>query len=375
MFVYVPERLYEFIKDFHEFIEFQNRLADSYKIFSYSDFVEGSKSTVSEDFIETSNRFCEYLLSAARENGYPELPIKLCYQYNIDYSYDNLVNMYHNTMMDNESRFYLLGAITNICYTYNMDMLFTWIEEYINLYNKLNTIDLKKLSFYIHENYIINIIKARINQCNDVIDYHTIDDAINLAKNTIDKVAEISPEYIDHLSYLYYEMIAYIIRASKINPSIPIEPLFTIENIFYKKSFQYNMYNYFIVATYIELLEVYGDRRNLDRFKYIYEHLLKYVNNSMKNYEKYFKGLLKYNKNMVFQSMLHIRRIIKIGMMFHKTDILPYLSREDYNLIMSDDILENCNFEENKMFSKKILFQKMLEETDSICESYNRFIR
>ena len=78
---------------------------------------------------------------------------------------------------------------------------------------------------------------------------------------------------------------------------------------------------------------------------------------------------------MVFQSMLHIRRIIKIGMMFHKTDILPYLSREDYNLIMSDDILENCNFEENKMFSKKILFQKMLEETDSICESYNGFIR
>lgn len=374
MFIYVPERLYEFIKDNPEFIKFRDRLADSYKISSYSDFVAGSKSIVSEDFIETSNRFCEYLLSSAKENEYPELPIKLCYQYNIDYRYDSLVDMYHHDMMDIESRFYLLGAITNICYAYNMDMLFTWIEEYIHLYDKLNMTDLKKLSFYVHENYIIDVIKAHMSHY-EVIDYNVIDDAINLAKNTIDKVLEISTDYMDHLSYLYYEMIAYIIRASKINPSIPIEPLFTIENIFYKKSFQYNMHNYFIVATYIELLEIYGDRRNFDRFKYIYEHLLKYVNNSMKNNEKYFKGLLKYDKNMVFQSMLHIRRMIKIGMMFHKTDILPYLSRDDYNLIMSDNILQNCNFEENKMFSKKILFQKMLEETDSICESYNGFIR
>ena len=374
MFTYIPDLLYSKIKDDQTFNIFSNKLDSFYDISSYLSFIKSAKSVTSEDFIETSTRFCEYLLASARKNEYPELPIKLCYQYNIDCSYDNLVDMYHNDMMDIESRFYLIGAITSVCYAYNMDMLFTWINEYIHIYDKLDITDLEKLSFHVHANYITNVIKAHMSHY-EVIDYHVIDDAINLAKNTIDKISEISTDYIDHLSYLYYEMIVYIIRASKINPSIPIEPLFTIENIFYKKSFQYNMHNYFIVVAYIELLEVYGDRRNLDRFKYIYEHLLKYVNNSMKNYEKYFKGLLKYDKNMVFQSMLHIRRIIKIGMMFHKTDILPYLSREDYNLIMSDDILENCNFEENKMFSKKILFQKMLEETDSICESYNGFIR
>lgn len=359
MYGYIPENVYNKIKDTDEYKAMgsmidDGKAVDNFEDAFYRDHELQTKDNRAEAYkktiIELTAKYC------------PEfnLPVLLILNWNLPKS--DLLNLYkEKDKYNDESVLYLISYIASRSYEdHTQD---DWAAIYKETYEKV--IDKKSLSAYCHENYIL---KASSHFAQETrMSGNFLEENMANLKTIRDSVLTIIPEdSADMIKHNYLESVRYIIDvlmanhdgvdAAKQISDYRINHLFDVK-------FQYQTISYAIMDIYDKCYDVLFGVRDLTQAMYLMEHLFKYVDYAMRDKEKFFRGLEYYDKINQYGTLCIIRKMLRISTFLPGLGFkLKNLSEKDEAFIMQ----QKYDLDRFPSETVQLIFSRHLKKSDDL---------
>ena len=362
MYYYIPENLYNSIKDDPEYIKYTGILDsfDKPKTFEESFY---NYYNLTQKCGDTIDQYRKYLTDFAKAHcDIESLPMKLT-QYGHTITKDELLGYWvKKDTLSNEEKLFLIGYIHNL--SYEDGSYLNWSKEYVTLYEGLSEDERKKLSAYCYENYITKGVEYyATNMVTNKVD-NFLEVAIAKAKELLNDVLKYD-ESSDTLKHNYYESLRFIIYCIGLNyPDTAAKQIsdFSMDKFFDQK-FQYKAISYAIMDIFDKVYDIFICDRDFKNAFYVLKHMFKYVDFGLKDPGTFFRALEYYDKVNQYGMLCIVRKMIRISRYMPGLDLsLKNLSADDENFIMSQ------SFDLDKIISSSVryTFTNYLNKSDTM---------
>lgn len=334
MYLYLPERIYDIIKDEPKYQEINS-------------YIE--KTMISESFEESfynSDVFVKSEKGMIYMNELENLIKDKCPQYldefdivmNDSYLKKDLVDMYENNEYDIETKLFLISQIINNSYADNTYQ--QWMRVYIENIPINDEKIMKSLASYCHENYMLNSSVIYANEIE--INEKFLDENIKFLKKYKEKIESyigesdtITHNYLEGIRYVF-SMMFYRVK----DPSLCAKMIDNIEShkTFDEIEFQYNNHSYALMDIYDKCFDAYFTNREINKAFTILESMISYIDESLSEGSIFFRGLQYFDKINQYNMALIIRKLIKLSYIFPKLNLkLNNLKDSDRKFILMDE--------------------------------------
>lgn len=340
MILYLPERLYDEIKDNQDFIDISEQMED---IYTEKNTFEHAITTnwVDNDEIKALGIKLDKLI----ETFFKDKP-NYIEEYKINngkYSKQEMIVKYetgNSEVYDYENKFFLLSNILNKSYE---DGTYTeYMKPYVNLFESTSLEEKKEmnLSKYIWLKYMhakLYVMATKINFVDMKWDKSFADQALQL----LDELNVYDDTDIFENSFL--EAYLEAVQTVMVNiPKLPSQEILNllgrVNGIVNEKSFQY--YNCsFSVLSYMDTINnLYLFKGDFTAFHHMTSTIVDYINDSLYYIENTLRGLSYYDKSNHAMYAILIRKYLKLtDYCDYMRDIkIKYLSDTDKEFILSD---------------------------------------
>ena len=352
MIYYLPERIYEVLKNDDEVIEALLSIEEKFEKYNtFKDFMAGYSKlqgdiNIRNNFISTNNLIRNKLADNKT----------LALQFDINdgvISLDGMKKLYFNGKeidgVDLENKFFLISNICNQTEDHGEYELF--IKRFIDLYDSTDTPVVNKLSKYIHLKYMYcRIYMMGVNQ-------NTID--TNWESLFIDN-AHMVYKYIEKLvndkditTNYYLEAFATAIRRINFNREgkYQFDTAWLHDVLTYvlmglrneegsDMDFQYEKFSVGYLALLDEAATIYCLTNDRVEFNFVLNKIVDYINRALSDEKKLLRGLAFYDKVNHNMFAAIIRKYIKVLAGIKTSLKINGLSDEDREYILSDNLGE-----------------------------------
>lgn len=344
MLYYLPERVYNLVKDTEEFQLINEKIAESFN---------GVRTLVDaiawEEKINTKyTSFTLDEINLMLDKYIPEhMWVETLVCADPSYNKDRLLVLYNDLTQDDETRLFILSNIIN--WSYDDRTYPTFQNIYKNYYESIEWNKLKDMSAYVHLKYITASTETLCRR----IDDKATPTYLNTIKEHLDTLREKYKDIIDKdiLDYEYLEVFAHCITLmtdemssdtaayEALNSTTIDEDLFNIQYG------DYSIAKVSILNTKFELAFACRDFAAACRY---FDLLVKYTNLGLSNIEKLLNGLMIYDKIMIEMYTASLRRILKVLPNLESDQTLDNLNIIDKNFALATekDILSAAKSEE-----------------------------
>ena len=368
MIYYLPERIYEVLKNDDEVITKLLEIEEKFEGYNnFKDYISGysrlnDSAETKELYIRTNN----LIRNKLHGNKFLEKEFDIN---NGDVSLEEMEKWYffgnESTGIDLENKFFLLSNIMNKAEDHSVYE--KYMKEYTSLYQSLDEEDRNKLSKYIHLKAMYALIYCSAMATKNEEDFETnweslfIDDLHRIYLNTLEITGD-----IDITTNYYLEAFATAIKRVNYNrEQLELYDVSWLRNvIFYillglrneessDTLFQYETVSigYLNVLDEIATLDcLNGDK---EEFNYILEKIVDYINRALSDNKKLLRGLSFYDKVNHNMFAAVVRKYLKVLAGIKTVLKINGLSDEDKRYILSADLGDITAAAPNKLQEKR----------------------
>ena len=365
MIFYLPERIYNLVKDTDEFTLIQGKMEESFK--SVSTLIDGMA------WIEkiSANKYLSFVLDEVElmiEKYIPEnMQIETMVCVNTSYNKEKLLALYNDYTQDEETRLFILSNIINWSYDDRTYPVFQNI--YKNYYESIEWDKLKEMSSYVHLKYITASTETL---CRKIKDKST-PEYLNTIKEYLDSCRAKYKDIVDKdiLDYEYLEVFAHCITlmtdemSSDYAAYTALNSTSIDEDLFNIQYGDYSIAKVSILNTKFELAFACRDFNAACRYL---DLLIKYTNLGMSDMQKLLRGLMIYDKSMIEMYAASVRRILKLLHNINADETLSNIKAIDKDFALSDEETIS-NFYKVNTDQGVLSFQKTLKHYDDWLEN------
>lgn len=333
MIAYVPERIYEKIKDLQEYKDIDARVTaikarcQTLKDWVYSD----DESFYGEDGVK-----CQKDLEALVQAKCPEYLVQ--YKVNSkEFTKEDLLDMYKSKKYDEETNFFILSAI--IDFSYEDGTYAYFLDEIVEYYNSLSEEVKVTLSNYVHFKYMYAKCYTLALHSTVFYDKYYIN-LFNKQYSVYQKALEYTKDSDTGNNYIL-EALADSVQVLGLNRA-PEDTVFEYLKLIYQLAenlqFQYENYS----AAYIKIMDLMNDMylyyRELTDFVNQSLIIYKYISSAMASPSKLYKGLNYYDKCNHGMFAISVYKYLKLKDLVpifrvSREALVRNLSVEDYEFI------------------------------------------
>ena len=332
MIFYLPERIYNLVKDTDEFTLIQSKMEESFK--SVSTLIDA---IAWENKLNTKyTRFILDEVDLMIDKYIPEnMQIEILVCADVSYNKDKLLALYNDYTQDEETRLFILSNIINWSYDDRTYPVFQNI--YKNYYESIEWDKLKEMSSYVHLKYITASTETL---CRKIKDKST-PEYLNTIKEYLDSCRAKYKDIVDKdiLDYEYLEVFAHCITlmtdemSSDYAAYTALNSTSIDEDLFNIQYGDYSIAKVSILNTKFELAFACRDFNAACRY---FDLLIKYTNLGLSNMSKLLRGLMIYDKIMIEMYAASVRRILKVIPNINTEEDLSNIKTIDKDFVLSD---------------------------------------
>lgn len=332
MIFYLPERIYNLVKDTDEFTLIQSKMEESFK--SVSTLIDA---IAWENKLNTKyTRFILDEVDLMIDKYIPEnMQIETLVCADVSYNKDKLLALYNDYTQDEETRLFILSNIINWSYDDRTYPVFQNI--YKNYYESIEWDKLKEMSSYVHLKYITASTETL---CRKIKDKST-PEYLNTIKEYLDSCRAKYKDIVDKdiLDYEYLEVFAHCITlmtdemSSDYAAYTALNSTSIDEDLFNIQYGDYSIAKVSILNTKFELAFACRDFNAACRY---FDLLIKYTNLGLSNMSKLLRGLMIYDKIMIEMYAASVRRILKVIPNINTEEDLSNIKTIDKDFVLSD---------------------------------------
>lgn len=358
MLYYLPERIYNLVKESDEFKLISEKVEESFT---------GVNSLV--DAIAWENKlntkYTRFILDEVDlmiDKYIPEnMQIETLVCADVSYNKDKLLALYNDYTQDEETRLFILSNIINWSYDDRTYPVFQNI--YKNYYESIEWDKLKEMSSYVHLKYITASTETL---CRKIKDKST-PEYLNTIKEYLDSCRAKYKDIVDKdiLDYEYLEVFAHCITlmtdemSSDYAAYTALNSTSIDEDLFNIQYGDYSIAKVSILNTKFELAFACRDFNAACRY---IDLLIKYTNLGLSDMRRLLSGLMVYDKVMIEMYAASVRRLLKMTDLLESSDKLTNINIIDKEFVLGDEekIIKTLNSKEPSVLS----FQKTLKHYD-----------
>lgn len=358
MLYYLPERIYNLVKESDEFKLISEKVEESFT---------GVNSLV--DAIAWENKlntkYTRFILDEVDlmiDKYIPEnMRIETLVCADVSYNKDKLLALYNDYTQDEETRLFILSNIINWSYDDRTYPVFQNI--YKNYYESIEWDKLKEMSSFMHLKYITASTETL---CRKIKDKST-PEYLNTIKEYLDSCRAKYKDIVDKdiLDYEYLEVFAHCITlmtdemSSDYAAYTALNSTSIDEDLFNIQYGDYSIAKVSILNTKFELAFACRDFNAACRYL---DLLIKYTNLGLSDMRRLLSGLMVYDKVMIEMYAASVRRLLKMTDLLESSDKLTNINIIDKEFVLGDEekIINTLNSKEPSV----LLFQKTLKHYD-----------
>ena len=332
MLYYLPERIYNLVKDSDEFKLISEKVEESFT--GVSSLVDA---IAWENKLNTKyTRFILDEVDLMIDKYIPEnMQIETLVCADVSYNKDKLLALYNDYTQDEETRLFILSNIINWSYDDRTYPVFQNI--YKNYYESIEWDKLKEMSSYVHLKYITASTETL---CRKIKDKST-PEYLNTIKEYLDSCRAKYKDIVDKdiLDYEYLEVFAHCITlmtdemSSDYAAYTALNSTSIDEDLFNIQYGDYSIAKVSILNTKFELAFACRDFNAACRY---FDLLIKYTNLGLSNMSKLLRGLMIYDKIMIEMYAASVRRILKVIPNINTEEDLSNIKTIDKDFVLSD---------------------------------------
>lgn len=364
MYIFFPERIYEFIKDKECFKRLTSHVEKIMKATTFEQAFYNQNLLLKSNIVMDS--YNEVLDIIKKENKFWYDEVMILYENN--YTKEDFVKLYNENIdsYDIETKLILLSQIINNSYE---DRTFLkWMNIYVDNMPVDNEDIMRSLSKYCHECYMLNRIFI---YCNGLpMDEDYLSTAINklneykaFADNYVDDTDMINHNYMEALRTIIYQGL----YKARDNEDVLIKQFEEGYNSYNIKDFQYSTGSYAIVDVLSKWFDLYYDNRMISEAFSVLESIAHYINEAMKDKEIFFRGLQYFDKICQYSMMIMIRKLLRLHEVFPELDLkMSNLSKEDRKFCLKS--IESYDYKRFPNKAKVFIFKSHLQSIDDFID-------
>lgn len=333
MIFYLPERIYNLVKDTDEFTLIQSKMEESFKsVSTLIDAIAWGEKIASKKYTQFIRAETDLML----EKYIPEnMQIETLVCVNTSYNKEKLLALYNDYTQDEETRLFILSNIINWSYDDRTYPVFQNI--YKNYYESIEWDKLKEMSSYVHLKYITASTETL---CRKIKDKST-PEYLNTIKEYLDSCRAKYKDIVDKdiLDYEYLEVFSHCITlmtdemSSDYAAYTALNSTSIDEDLFNIQYGDYSIAKVSILNTKFELAFACRDFNAACRY---FDLLIKYTNLGLSNMSKLLRGLMIYDKIMIEMYAASVRRILKVIPNINTEESLSNIKTIDKDFVLSD---------------------------------------
>lgn len=354
MIYYLPERIYEILKNDNDVINILLEIEEKFEEFTdFKSYIMGySKLYGDHNTVSLYIKANNLIRNKIYGNKF------LIKEFDInegDVSFEDMKHWYffgnESTGIDLENKFFLLSNIINKAADH--DVYEHFMERYVDLYeHKDQEYPNEKLSKYIHlkymysKMYIMAMNMNTLEQFSSGWEHQFIEDCHRIYKTTLSITND-----NDITTNYYLEALSTAIKRANYNRELlgigeDISWLNTVKDYITLRwrdedtelDFQYRMQSVGYLFVLDEIATLYCLNGNKIEFNFVLEKIVDYINNALTNEKKLLRGLFFYDKvnHNMFASM--IRKYLKVLAGIKTVLKINGLSQEDKKYILSENL-------------------------------------
>ena len=387
MFNYMPERIYDKIKDDEKYKEAVSLLEST-----FLSKAEESKSVTGYDKMMYVARalypdFTSKHLDSLKEvvsRLCPEFMIeyKIIYEYYNDYNNakDKLIAIYQDDKNDDETRLICLSEIINLSYT---DTTYDqWTNEFLAFYDKCDPKEIPGFSGYIHLKAMhMKIYMHTYNFAGKTITKEMIDESLAFNKEALDTCLKNYPDndtiyngYIDACTDSLQNLVAL-----STDISLLIYYANAIADEDDSRNYQYHDYSFAVLLLQDKKNDLYLLGARYTDFIHGVIKIVKYISNAYKDVDALARGLCYYDKRNTCFFICLLRKYIKLKAMspaMRRSDVfsITNIPKNDYDMALSD-ILYTTDIKTAHSVNSGVITNRYKESVDQFLSSDNKMLQ
>ena len=383
MFNYMPERIYDKIKDDEKYKEAVSLLEST-----YLSKAEESKSVLGYDKMMYTSRELYPDFASKYLDLLEEVVSRLCPEFMVEYkiiyeyykSKDELIAVYQDDKNDDETRLICLSDIINLSYT---DTTYDqWTNEFLAFYDKCDPKEIPGFSGYIHLKAMhMKIYMHTYNFAGKTITKEMIDESLAFNKEALETCLKNYPDndaiyngYIEACTDSLQNLVALTTDISML-----IYYANAIADEDDSRRYQYHDYSFAVLLLQDKKNDLYLLGARYTDFIHGVIRIVKYISNAYNDVDALARGLCYYDKRNTCFFICLLRKYIKLKAMspaMRRSDVfsITNIPKDDYDMALSD-ILYTTDIKTAHSVNSGVITNRYKESVDQFLSSDNKMLQ